>query len=978
MSRKTGSYFAFFLFLTTGLFASTINVKDTVTGDGTHDSLAFTDVQAAIASAADGRSVTGTTTAGSNIVTITSGTMTVADQGKVIGEDTNTKVGIFSTIATVTSSTQIILSVPAIGSGSGLTLKLGGDTVALPAGTVSWPTAISLTKCIWLKGAGKNLTNITYTGAAAVPIITANLVSSDYFVLISGLTLSSNNEAGGSAGFINVGNNNVAGYPRVCFRIWDIRFNGDPLNGVSTATRFIQDGGEYGLIDHCDFIGTTTRTAGNVSMLGDNNKTTINNLHTPIARGDINDMYVENCTWDMPSSGVGNGGMDNYAGSKWILRYSIMHNTNASDHGFDSDNRGSSWFEIYHNTFDCKAGVSGYFAHTIRSGTGNIFSNNYTNLSGVGGGQGILYVLQPYYYGATTNYAAQDLNRRPNRSIAYSPKGVWGVKPYGGGVTTPNSTNDGYGNRITGTNPIDGNTPGFGHGHMDATLSRTVNDLQTNAGSKIIHSATINFTSADLPRVIRGTNIDYDGRTFADGVITSGSNIIDSATANFTANDVGRGISAPANENAGGIPDDTRYGGYTRIASVTNSTRAVMTHNSLASASGVKVILSGCYIASITNSTDAVLNIPATGTTSSGTVTLGYQDAGYPCLDMPGWGSFPSANAGNWPTVTTGYAAADYEQLDPIYMWNNTLSGPTTIGQAQVNQGAEGLLKVNREWYEPNASFTGASGCGWGTLASRPATCTKGVGYFATDQGATNGDGSKTGILYRATATNTWTAVYQPLIYPHPMITNMSGFVPLANLLAWYRADSLPLTDGANIPMVTDSSGMGNTLTGAGAVVFRTNIINGKPVMRFNGTTSSKLTLAGASINTDHTFFIVVSESSQVSFAGLFGSAGNDGIYLTNGKFNYLYSVSHYANTLLANNTFYVLEAVSNGGSLTFYRNGVPDGTASFFPGFVATRIGNSLVGDIAEILDYGSISTSDRSTVRQYLGNKYGIAVAP
>jgi hypothetical protein len=63
-------------------------------------------------------------------------------------------------------------------------------------------------------------------------------------------------------------------------------------------------------------------------------------------------------------------------------------------------------------------------------------------------------------------------------------------------------------------------------------------------------------------------------------------------------------------------------------------------------------------------------------------------------------------------------------------------------------------------------------------LANRPTTCTAGVGYFATDQGSWNTSSSNPegvqqsgadGVLYKCTATNTWTLYYTPAIYPHPL-----------------------------------------------------------------------------------------------------------------------------------------------------------------------------------------------------------------
>jgi hypothetical protein len=67
--------------------------------------------------------------------------------------------------------------------------------------------------------------------------------------------------------------------------------------------------------------------------------------------------------------------------------------------------------------------------------------------------------------------------------------------------------------------------------------------------------------------------------------------------------------------------------------------------------------------------------------------------------------------------------------------------------------------QMNREFWNEQDAFNGTTGIGIGLLSNRPATCTKGVAYWATD----------TKKLYKCTATNTWTAYYTPFIYPHPL-----------------------------------------------------------------------------------------------------------------------------------------------------------------------------------------------------------------
>jgi hypothetical protein len=130
------------------------------------------------------------------------------------------------------------------------------------------------------------------------------------------------------------------------------------------------------------------------------------------------------------------------------------------------------------------------------------------------------------------------------------------------------------------------------------------------------------------------------------------------------------------------------------------------------------------------------------------------------------------------PQPTTGvkqYPNKSYFFLNAKNL-TTMVTAVTNGGQASTSPYAD-IPTENREYWVGNASFDGTVGVGYGTLAARPATCTTGVGYWATNQSVSNLTGMIgaapatpiSGTLYRASATNTWEAFYTPYTYPHPL-----------------------------------------------------------------------------------------------------------------------------------------------------------------------------------------------------------------
>lgn len=210
----------------------------------------------------------------------------------------------------------------------------------------------------------------------------------------------------------------------------------------------------------------------------------------------------------------------------------------------------------------------------------------------------------------------------------------------------------------------------------------------------------------------------------------------------------------------------------------------------------------------------------------------------------------------------------------------------------------------------------------------------------------------------------------------------------VSGIFYWFKADALSLSDGDSVTTWTDSSGGGRNATQSTAAnkpVFKTGVLNGKPVVRFDGS-NDYLDSASASISQPMTIFMVSRADvvkSQIRFTLKTGNV-------------YHYNDTTTTATLYAGTTGQTFttdvtkwnlwdhslngassDAVVNGGTAT----SISPGTANSTGGI---RIGDhpsgsfAFDGDIAEIIIYsGTLSTSDREKVRRYLTEKYGLYIA-
>lgn len=216
----------------------------------------------------------------------------------------------------------------------------------------------------------------------------------------------------------------------------------------------------------------------------------------------------------------------------------------------------------------------------------------------------------------------------------------------------------------------------------------------------------------------------------------------------------------------------------------------------------------------------------------------------------------------------------------------------------------------------------------------------------------------------------------------------------LPNLLAWWEADSFSLADGTAIGGAgnewVDLSGNGNSLTQstAGArPVFKTAIVNGHPVIRFDGTDDFLSMTSALVLGAAWTYMVVLSKSITGGERISVGGSANGHGFGHNAfdlKRMRVLSVAGSAqgDFIAAETTWKMANAIADiGGNVTaIYENKTSRGTgAEQAPtvNSVGQRSGGSFMnGDIAAIVLYSdNKSIADRDLVFDgYFQPKYAL----
>jgi hypothetical protein len=182
-----------------------------------------------------------------------------------------------------------------------------------------------------------------------------------------------------------------------------------------------------------------------------------------------------------------------------------------------------------------------------------------------------------------------------------------------------------------------------------------------------------------------------------------------------------------------------------------------------------------------------------------------------------------------------------------------------------------------------------------------------------------------------------------------------------------------------------DASGLGNHATQSAAgrcPIWKHNVINGKPVMRFDASNDGMATTAA--LNGALTILVVYSYAGDASRPGRTVQGGNNWLL---GGYDLKYAIYN-GNDFVAGpattpGRFVVQTAWQSGLETRNYVDGELVGTltGASAPGAVALGAAGGYAepaeGDIAEVIAYDrALSDAERAGVEKYLAEKYGITV--
>lgn len=658
-----------------------------------------------------------------------------------------------------------------------------GDTLAIPAGgPTAWTTTFKPTLAITIQGAGIGNTIITdaVSGSGINEAIIAWTIPTNGTARLTGIEF----RDGGKASSGGFGAIQVYGSTQ--------NFRMDHCKTLNLNNRHIYIWSDvYGVIDNCVcdssglrahiFAFEQSDAYGRINGNG--------NWENAVGWGGARFMYVEDCTLTGENTLNIN---DGFGGGKYVFRRNTVHQRGFGHHGTESTQqyRGARAAEIYQNTSD-RSGSAVDTWMDVRDGNALVWGNTITGS-----------------FNSITKFNSYRsfLGFQPWNSADGTK--AWDGNDLTDGAGTPGGAGDGVFesgtcNAANTANLTD--TAGLTVSQSGTTLTASGAIFTSAMVGKSVYfvpqypaSSTSRVITAftDSTHVTVAVNATVAAKPFIIGEMSALTDTTKSWSptnkwAGYALRHTYSGTASSGSTStltvsgAGWVTD--QWAGY-EITKTSDNSKGAVTSNT----SDTLTLSTGSYRPNFTGGGAFVLSLSAQIESSTSTSVTIFNQGSYitnytfcngmeyeirRCdwhLDQPGRGLSDALSSQS----ISGMNHQDLnQQAESSYVFNNLHNGSSSV---VVSNGGYATIVENRDYYNQPASFTGATGVGVGTLASRPSSgLTAGVGWWATDQGewdSTNG-ATPDGQLYVATDATTWALYYTPYTYPHPLTSGIGDTI---------------------------------------------------------------------------------------------------------------------------------------------------------------------------------------------------------
>lgn len=295
-----------------------------------------------------------------------------------------------------------------------------------------------------------------------------------------------------------------------------------------------------------------------------------------------------------------------------------------------------------------------------------------------------------------------------------------------------------------------------------------------------------------------------------------------------------------------------------------------------------------CYNFS-NNCTTAIFTVNVTGLTGAQPVSLSLDGVAFTSLAGTIQAPTPlgttainavsasTATGGTFTLTGSGFAVGN-DFLTPVY-FSNLLVGDLVLNPLPITFNSAALIAAGKMRADGGdlrfLSLDGSTLYNYWIESGLNTSQT--LVWIAAPDGATNEvSGENESAIYMS--------------YGNPALVSQSSlgavFPALTNsaLELWLNANTLSLTNGAPVSTWNDTSGAGNSAIQTNSAfrpIWLTNLINGQPVVRFNGTNNYMDIGNGLGTNNQFEFFVVYNDPSPgtVPYQRLFSAIPNNGTY---------------------------------------------------------------------------------------------------